>query len=671
MTAVSKMTPHIKDIKAPSELRNLPAWLIWRYEHDDKLDKPRKMPYYTNGGIRHGVQGRTEDRNQLTTFDAAKSAAARRGYDGVGFALMPEFGLVALDFDDCVTDQGLDATVENLVAGTYAEYSPSGNGVRAFMKGNLGNRKSHGKPFGFEVFSDKGFVTFTGNTLEVTEMMGATDTIADLSDEVIHYYQERFREAFEPDVDVVTDPPIGLTDGQIQDALDVLDPDMGHDDWLHVGMALHHETNGQGFEYWNTWSQASEKYPGRDALQRRWNSFGKNNSRRVTAKTLVRMASRNGAYLGTFVSMDEFEAIVDSVETIDAASVELPTKAANDLRFEPIPCQQFSQGTPPAWIVKGIVPQAELLVLFGESGSGKSFLALDLAFSIALGTEWRGHKVKQGRVVYIAAEGGGGVRKRLTAYALHHDIDLADVPMGIIHASPNLLSKDDALDIAKAIRATGGAQVVIVDTFAQTMPGANENAGEDVGKALAHCKGIHIATGALVILVHHAGKDTSKGARGWSGLRAAADAEIEVIRNQQSERYARISKQKDGEDGLEFGFKLEMIDVGMDEDGDIVQSCVAIEAEVPEDRGRGRGAQGRRKPGKNEQLALDVAVQLLPTNGDGLELDYLVGEIAERMERGDGKRDIRKQSARRALLKVMESDHAPFAQDGDHIRILV
>jgi RecA-family ATPase len=100
----------------------------------------------------------------------------------------------------------------------------------------------------------------------------------------------------------------------------------------------------------------------------------------------------------------------------------------------------------------------------------------------------------------------------------------------VLADAPNLMEKQDALDVARAIVAAGGAQLVIVDTFAQVMPGANENAGEDVGRALAHCKGIHRATGALVLLVHHSGKDSSRGARGWSGLRAAADVELEVVR---------------------------------------------------------------------------------------------------------------------------------------------
>ena len=85
--------------------------------------------------VPHPGEGRPEDRQQLTTFDAARAAAARRGMDGIGFAPMPEWGITALDFDNCVVDGGLHPEVERIVAGTYAEFSPSGTGVRAIPLG--------------------------------------------------------------------------------------------------------------------------------------------------------------------------------------------------------------------------------------------------------------------------------------------------------------------------------------------------------------------------------------------------------------------------------------------------------------------------------------------------------------------------------------------------------
>jgi hypothetical protein len=264
-------------------------------------------------------------------------------------------------------------------------------------------------------------------------------------------------------------------------------------------------------------------------------------------------------------------------------------------------------------------------------------------------------------VAYIAAEGGGGFRKRLKAYGQHNEIDLASLELGVIHAAPNMMEAKDAADVVKAIKAWGGADIVIVDTFAQVMPGANENAGEDVGKALTHCKRIHELTGAMIILIHHAGKDASKGARGWSGLRAAADAELEVVR-EATGRSLRLTKSKDGEDGMAWGFDLEIITVGVDEDLDPITSCVVIEAQMPVP-----GAGPARKLGPVEKAVNDVIQEFAVAQTEGIEIGPVLAEAVKRIEPpADGKRDTRKQRARRALEALCAGDDAPYwiADDG-------
>jgi putative DNA primase/helicase len=101
---VQPITPHNTATLAPAELRELQGWLMWRFEQDpnDTTGKPLKVPYYADGGKRHGKQGGIDDRGRMTTFAAARDAAAKRGFTGVGLALMPEFGITALDFDNCV-----------------------------------------------------------------------------------------------------------------------------------------------------------------------------------------------------------------------------------------------------------------------------------------------------------------------------------------------------------------------------------------------------------------------------------------------------------------------------------------------------------------------------------------------------------------------------------------
>jgi hypothetical protein len=653
MNAVTSIS-HIAHIDCPDLLRGHAAWLVWRFEENPGGGKPRKVPLYANGGKRQGVQGSPEDRAQLVTFEAARAAAARRNMQGVGYALLPENGVVALDFDNCVRDGVLHPQVHALLGSTYAEYSPSGEGVRAFFTGAVGNEKDAKHPdFGLELFSTAGFVTYTGNRLEIVDVLGNANEVAPISQEVRALVAQRFgaRDAVAERTTTVADP-LGLTTTQVGECLEVLPKDLDYDKWLSVGMALHHELGPAGFAVWHDWSKASPKYTTADYCAERWRSFGRAGSTPVTARSLVHLANQHGARI---TLRDDTPASAEDFDAVAPAAAE-PGKP---IRFQALSLDEFTSQPPPEWLVKGVIPQAGLCVLYGESGSGKTFMALDIAMAMALGTPWRERRVRQCRIVYIAAEGAGGFRNRVVAALRHRGLRASDVPMTVINAAPNLLLKDDALDIVASIKAQGPCGVVIVDTFAQVMPGANENAGEDMGKALAHCRGIHRATGALVLLVHHSGKDASKGARGWSGLKAAADAELEVTRGPQG-RALRVSKQKDGEDGISWGFGLEIVPVGQDSDGEIITSCIVTEQATPEVGNLARPL------GAKEAIVNQVIVEMAQSQTQGIEVAEVIKEAVARMPAPtDGKRDTRKQHAKRALDALTSGDAAPYWIDNE------
>ena len=649
----------------PDALRGVRAWLIWRFEPNPGGGKPRKVPHYAAGGRRAGEQGSADDRARMVDFDHALAAARERGMDGVGFALHADHGLVALDFDNCLVGGRLHPEVAAVVQSSYAEVSPSGKGVRAFFRGQLGNLKDHGDPFGFETFSTKGFVTFTGNVLPLCEIAGNENTIVPIDAPVMELAQRRFkRGAAEPEASNYGAEPVGLSRAQIQAALAVLPAELDYDTWVQVGMAIHHDTRGEGFELWDEWSSYSPKYTTREYGLERWNSFGRGAGEIVTARSLVHLANQHGAdiNLNAPATMEDFDDIAQPCADADGfvdvstdadrgSEVHGGTTAAKRVRFEPVPLALFAARPAPTWIVKGVIPRAELVVLFGESGSGKSFVALDLAACIARGLPWRGRRVNAGRVVYIAAEGAGGFRNRVVALVQQQQLTYADLArIDIIDAAPNMLIKDDALDVARAI---GNADIVIVDTWAQVTAGGNENAGEDMGKALAHCKGIHRATGATVLLVHHSGKDASKGARGWSGLRAAADAELEVIRLAGG-RLLRTSKQKDGDDGLEWGFGLDVVTIGQDVDGDPITSCVVTEQEVP-------SAKILRTLGPKEEIVNAVLQEFALSQTTGIEVAaVLAAAVAKMPAPTEGKRDMRKAHATRALESLCAGDDSPY-----------
>lgn len=621
-------------------IRAMPAWLVWRREQHAGEAKARKVPYWAGGGRRSGTQGSPEDRQQLVTFEAAQAAATRRGMDGVGLALMPEWGVTAVDFDNCVRDGAPLADVERAVAGTYAEFSPSGTGVRALVQGDLGNHKDHGEPFGFELFASKGFVTLTGRPLPVTELTDCVDTIAPPSAELLALAGQRFGRA-EPAQQAASasdEPRLGLSTQQLADALAALDPSMGHDPWLKVGMALHHETGGEGFELWDQWSAGGVQYPGADALRGRWESFGRQNGRPTTAHYLAQLAATKGHV------MDLITAVADDFDVVEPSSAAAQDKP---LKFKLWSVRELLEQKPPRWIVKDVAPQAELMVIFGESGSGKSFVVLDMFAAVARGAAWLGQATRQGRVVYVVAEGRAGFGNRVKAYCRSQDVDVDQFQQhfAVIADTPNLLQRDDAAEIVRSVAAAGGASVVVVDTLAQTTPGANENAAEDMGKALANCKAIHRATGALVVLVHHTGKDQSRGARGWSGLKAAADAEIEISRTVAG-RAIRVSKQKDGEDGRVWGFELDVVPVGADDDGGTLTSCVIREVAPPL-------RQQIARLGKWQRAALDAVAELGGTGAGAKEAEIITAAIQVEAP-AQGKRDRRAEYVRTALAELVE-----------------
>jgi hypothetical protein len=500
-------------------------------------------------------------------------------------------------------------------------------------------------------------VTVTGLQLPLTELTDSGNTVAEASADVLAFCAERFGRGEADDITgAPIGQPVGLTHKQLQDALDVLDPSMPHDPWLRVGMALHHETTGDGFDLWDTWSSAGSTYPGQEALQRRWDSFG-NGTVQVTAHALVRMANAAGAHidLASIETADDFDVVAPATTATPA-----PDKP---MRFAVEPLDAFVSRPAPQWIIKGVLPKADLIVLYGESTAGKSFAALDMACAIARGIEWRGHRVRQGRVLYIVAEGAGGFRNRVAAYCQHYGLQPADIDIGIIAAAPNLLQREDALDVAKAAIASGRPALVIIDTFAQTTPGANENAAEDMGKALTHARGIGTACRCPVLLVHHAGKDASRGARGWSGIKAAADAELEVTRTPTGGRAIRTTKQKDGEDGMAWGFDLQQVNIGLDDDGDVISSCVVVPAEAPP---AGQVAEALRRGGAVTRAVIEVVSEFAMAQTTGIEVSAIVEAAAAKLPAPeDRKRDTRKQRVRRAISELCNGDDAPYLLGDD------
>lgn len=237
--------------------------------------------------------------------------------------------------------------------------------------------------------------------------------------------------------------------------------------------------------------------------------------------------------------------------------------------------------------VEGVLTDGAMSVVYGESNSGKTFFASDIGMRVALGWDWQGHEIDPGPVLYFACEDGFGIRNRVAAFRHHHGVEAA-APFAVVPTSVNLKDPDGDCEnvkaTAQAIEGQTGDKVrlVIIDTLSRALAGGEENSSQDMGALVSTVDAIRQETGAHVMLIHHSGKDTAKGARGHSLLRAATDTEVEVIRPDEGETAsAVVKKQRDlPTDGL-FSFTLRSVSLGTDRRGNSVTSCVVEPADAP------------------------------------------------------------------------------------------
>ena len=279
---------------------------------------------------------------------------------------------------------------------------------------------------------------------------------------------------------------------------------------------------------------------------------------------------------------DLADAIPSSMDIASLISSAPPSVAeAKNSRFEPRYWRDLTTTTSPLALIAGLLGEGSMAVLYGEAGDGKTLLAIDMAAHVARGVPWRERNVTDGAAVYIAAEGPHSVERRLIAYRKHHKIT-DDIPLALIGASVNLLDPEadlpELIETVERVAADTGQQVrlVVVDTLFRALAGGSDNDATDMGAFVANVDRMREATGAAVLVVHHSGKDKARGARGHSSLRAATDTEIELSRDEVSElRTAKVTKQRDGDEGAEFHFKIIGVGIDTDEDGEPISSAVA------------------------------------------------------------------------------------------------
>ncbi len=307
-----------------------------------------------------------------------------------------------------------------------------------------------------------------------------------------------------------------------------------------------------------------------------------------------------------------------------------------DMRYKLLSGADLFGASPMRWIVQGVIPVEGLTALYGASGSGKSFLILDMAFAIAAGEKrWFGCRINQAPVTYVCLEGESGMGKRVKASSLYFNKPVPEALRFVVQ-SFNLLT-DDILELAKAITSAGcDGGLVVIDTLNRSAPGADENSSVDMGNIIAAAKKLQNLIGGAVLLVHHTGKDATKGLRGHSSLFAALDGAIEVIKTDTRREWC-VAKSKDDTTGNSNPFKLEVVKVGLDDEGQEITSCVALFDDSKE-----AFQQKKTSLGRNQKIALEEIDRQLsysihsgkeeaPPMAKCIPYDETVSRVAERM----------------------------------------
>ena len=327
------------------------------------------------------------------------------------------------------------------------------------------------------------------------------------------------------------------------------------------------------------------------------------------------------------------------------------------------------------YLLKGLIEQGSFSLIYGPSGSGKSFFTADIAQHIATGASWRGRKVNQSLVVYVASEAGASIIKRFFAWRENRMGEAIEaIPLAVLTRGPNLLLKVQVEMLrVQLMQMQDEAKLplgqIVFDTLSRSMPGGDENNAKDMTEVISTADYLRDEFRAATTFVHHSGKNVEMGARGHSSLFAAADCVMCV-----SDRVARLEKVRDGVAGEQFPFSLEPVTLGEDADGDPITTCLLSHAD------QGSMPKIKRVPaGRNQKVVLEPLKALIHKSGQrspgtsvipaGVMM-VTINELCERMqpEYPDLKPHRVRQKVSEALIGLKAAGHV--GQYGEFVWIL-
>lgn len=649
--ALLELVPHAdpRPQNFPDELAALPQWVAWGAKQAN--GKATKPPFNPNAdGLQYASP--TDPKTWGTLEEALSFLSAHRGevletkndtvaVAGVGFCLTGDTGITGIDLDHAINADGsLQEWAVPLVnamkaAAMYIEISPSGTGFRAFCKEPLPPEYcGQGFKLGdIEVYAKDRYLTLTGHRLEGSGSVLPKGQACSSALSSLWKHAHPAKTAPKPQPSLFQTPP-PRTQRTWSD-----------DEILQKAFA---SQNGADLEslFTTAPSNAEDKSAMDLALANllafwsmgdpdRLDRMMRQSARLRDAERLAKWDKKHSARGETYGEMTVSKAMEACRQFFAPYYTPTPstlasTKKKREAQGVPQPVSH-PQPEPLTFItraearkmpvagqmVAGLMPDCGLGQVYGDSGCGKSFTLMMLTHCISEGWQFCGRAVKRRPVYYFHLEGVGGLPKRLAAFdAWMEETDRKFDGQGrLFYRTADFSITEESMSrLAEAINGNGDAgALVVIDTQAQATAGMDENAAQDMSLVLKNARSLAKAIGGVVLLVHHTGKDLSKGGRGSSVQRADFDFQIEAAKDKSNDRLViwNSTKERDDDDKQQIQFFLKVYEkVLQDVDGKWQSSCVAVPFNTLSIEEQAELTEGRKKKEKVPS-GLAIAMQAL------------------------------------------------------------
>lgn len=528
----------------PEELKERPQWVV--------ADKS-KTPYQCNGR-----KASPTDPSTWTDFNTACTYAKQHHFN-IGYVLSANDPFTCIDLDikaDTPQEQLDRASSIIKTFNSYTEYSQSGKGFHIWVYGNIGKgcRRDN-----VEIYSQERFIICTGNTFKSEPINERSELLNNMATQL---------------------SPLKLTSD-----IELVEKEEVENDEVIVEKLMR-QSNAEKFNNLCSGNWKAYSFPSQSeadlALMSMFCFYSESNEQ---CRRLFRMSK-----------LGKREKAITDNKYLNSTLKLIRTRQEKEKKDTDAFIQQFNKPKlpffmtdedleklpPPSWLVDDIIPETGIGVIYGESGSYKSFLTIDLLAHIGNGRAWFGKDTKKKPVIYIALEGNAGIPKRIKAWKIHNrtNSNINNLNRDININFRDKSNIDYLIEKIKDAGLDGG--VICIDTLAQAGGDMDENSSKDMGYMIKTFQYIQQELGGVVLIVHHIGKAKDKGMRGHSSLYASLDFALECIAHDKNKRNAsfKIAKSKDGDSSLNYNFTLNIINTGNEDNGKAITSlavCPVVE----------------------------------------------------------------------------------------------